>query len=356
MPSVTEKSLVLVVGAGASKEANLPVGTELKQQIASALDIRYDDFGLRRISGDNIINEAFQHHATATDSSRADINPYLHSAWRIRDAMPQAISIDNFIDSHRDEEKIAFCGKLAIARCILAAEVDSALQIDRRNGYNKINFSALGDTWYNAFFQILTENCQQADLPESLSKIAIICFNYDRCIEHYLYWAIQNYYGMGPAGAADALSNLEIYHPYGTVGELPWQSQEQGIEFGSTPRGLQLLTLAGKLRTFTEGIDPTTSKISAIRSTLREAHRIAFLGFAFHRLNVQFLFPGLEDRSRLDGCPIYATAYGISSADVQAISEELSSVGGFDRRRIYLRNDLQCSQLFREFGRGLSIQ
>ena len=123
--NLTEKSLVLVVGAGASKEVNLPVGAELKTQIAKVLNIQYEHF--KKISGDDIINDSFR--ILAADR----IDPYVVAARRVRDAMPQAISIDNFIDSHRTDEKIAKCGKLAIARCILQAESKSLLKIDRRN-------------------------------------------------------------------------------------------------------------------------------------------------------------------------------------------------------------------------------
>ena len=45
------KFLVLVLGAGASKEVNLPIGTELKSEIARLLDIRFE-FGSRQKSGD----------------------------------------------------------------------------------------------------------------------------------------------------------------------------------------------------------------------------------------------------------------------------------------------------------------
>lgn len=354
MSSTTEKSLVLVVGAGASKEAKLPVGGELKLQIARALDIRYG--GFRKISGDDIINAALERHVASINPHQGDLNPYLKAAWRVRDAMPQAISIDNFIDSHRSDDKIALCGKLAIARCILQAEADSLLQVDRSNLYNKVKFSSLENTWYNAFFQLLTENCQECDLQPRLSKVAIICFNYDRCIEHYLYSALQNYYGMKPEDAATILSTLEIHHPYGTVGKLPWQSQGEGIEFGSTPQPRQMLALAGELRTFTEGVDPKTSDISITRSTLKSAHRITFLGFAFHRLNMQLLFPGPADGDKTRNSPVYATAYGISFADTEVISDELSNIAGINRNKIRLENTLQCAGLFREFWRSLSIQ
>ena len=145
----------------------------------------------------------------------------------------------------------------------------------------------------------MTENTQQSDLSERLSKVAIICFNYDRCIEHYMHLALQNYYGMSPEDATVTLSHLEIHHPYGTVGKLPWQDPQKGFEYGATPESQQLLTLAGELRTFTEGIDSRKSDITAIRSTLASAKRLAFLGFAFHRLNIELLFPGLADGEKV---------------------------------------------------------
>jgi hypothetical protein len=350
------KSLVLVVGAGASKEANLPVGGELKQQIANVLDIRYDSFGYQMTKGDRLINETFRVLASIAEPRNGNVNPYLQAAHRMRDAMPLALSIDNFIDSHRSDEKIEICGKLAIARCILKAEASSILQVDRRNIYNKINFTALESTWYNAFFQLLTETCQQADLAQRLSRVAIICFNYDRCVEHYLHSALQHYYAMKPEEAAAALTNLEIHHPYGTVGKLPWQHQGEEFDFGATPEPPQLLALAAELRTFTEGIDPKRSNISAIRSALASANRIAFLGFAYHRLNLQLLFPGLADGDEAGACSVYATAHGISPADLEEIKQELKSVAGIRHNRIHLRNDLKCSDLFREFWRSLSLQ
>jgi hypothetical protein len=348
--NLTEKSLVLVVGAGASKEVNLPVGAELKKQIAKVLNIQYEHF--HKTSGDDIINDSFM-----ILSTNRDIQPYLDAACRVRDAMPQAISIDNFIDSHQLDEKISICGKLAIARCILTAESKSLLKIDRSNIYNKPDFSALEPTWFNAFFQLLTERCQQADLPERLSKVAIISFNYDRCIEHYLFWSFQNYYGMTAKEASEVLTHLEIHHPYGMVGKLPWQQgAHEQFEFGDTPIPKKLLSLAGELRTFTEGIDPTKSDISAIQAALSTAQRIAFLGFAFHRQNIELLLLGQNMGGKERNCRVYATAYGISSPDIRLIKQDIISLAGISDEHIYVEIGLKCSELFSEFWRSLSLQ
>jgi hypothetical protein len=345
------KALVLVVGAGASKEADLPVGSELKSQIAKKFAFR---FGHRGISdgGDDLIARAL-YHVAASDK---DLNALVQAAWHIRDAMPQAISIDNFIDSHRENERIAVCGKLAIVRCILLAEDKSKLQFDRSNIYNKMKFEPLEATWFNSFFQILTENCGRRDLADRLQRVAIISFNYDRCIEHYLYHALQNYYGMAAEEAAEALAILEIHHPYGRAGTLPWVDRENGIDFGATPSLAQLVALSKQLRTFTEGVDPSTSDIAAIRALLASAKRIAFLGFAFHRLNLELLFPGLPPGTLIPTSPrIFSTALGISKSDVELISQDLARMGGFSLGLIKMHTDLTCEKLFVEYRRSMSL-
>jgi hypothetical protein len=114
------KSLVLVVGAGASREVNMPTGEELKRSIAEALNFHVEPFQVA--GGNQRIVEALYRLVQGADGRPGDINPYLKAARLICDAMPQAPSIDNFIDSHRNDGRISQCGKLAVAACILAAE------------------------------------------------------------------------------------------------------------------------------------------------------------------------------------------------------------------------------------------
>ncbi|WP_428357229.1 hypothetical protein [Methyloprofundus sp.] len=120
---------VIGAGAGASKEANLPTGRELKDKISRLLDIRFDFH--QQEHGDYQIVNALRELVKGEDGKNGDINPYIHEAWHIRDALPQAISIDNFIDSQRGNEKIAICGKLAIVRSILDAEKNSILFFEK---------------------------------------------------------------------------------------------------------------------------------------------------------------------------------------------------------------------------------
>lgn len=347
------KSLVLVVGAGASFEANLPLGSGLKKRITDLLDIRYD---FRRESGDALIDQAFRVIVQLPDGRRGDINPYLHASWRIRDAMPQAISIDNFIDAHRGDSLVERAGKLAIVRSILEAEARSSLTIDSSNSYNRLKFETVRATWFNSFFQLLTENCQFESLAERFARVGIVCFNYDRCIEHYLFNALQNYYGVTAKVAAEALTHLEIHHPYGTVGRLPWMGGEQQIAYGGKPSANQLVQLAERIRTFTEGSNIAESDISAVRAVLASAERIAFLGFAFHRLNLELLFPPQPTGVPTRVCPVFATGVGISEADAAVIREELFQLAGLNPNSTQIARETSCSKLFEDYRRSLSLR
>ncbi|MCX6581163.1 MAG: hypothetical protein NT166_13370 [Candidatus Aminicenantes bacterium] len=339
---------VYVIGAGASKEAKLPTGAELKEKIIRALDIRHDFH--KQISGDYIITEALRIH-------KADINQYFESAHQIRDALPLAISIDNYIDTRRDDDRIALCGKLAIVRSILEAEQKSHLHFESSNKDSNIPFRNLEKTWYTPFFQLLTENCTKSDLQERFKSVTLIIFNYDRCIEHFIYYALQKYYRLPVHEAAELVKAITIYHPYGDVGTLPWLMQQTGtnrnmkMEFGNEPHPAQLLGLSKNIKTFTEGTDPQSSEISEIRRRMSIANRVVFLGFAFHPMNVQIITPEHVDDAKL--VKIFATTLGISDSDEGVIKgqikESLPNTNSVNMKKI------SCFEFFGEYWRSLSF-
>jgi len=350
-----DKKTVFIIGAGASKEVGLPVGSVLKGKIAKALDIRFQDFS-EMVSGDRSIYEAFLEKVSGAQNPNEQLRCLQQAGWHIRDAMPQAISIDNFIDTHNENKHVELCGKLAIVRTILEAEAKSTLTVDRRQGSGQLRFETLAETWFNRFFQRLSENCKPADLKHRLKSVTLIIFNYDRCIEHYLYHAFQNYYSMSPSESAELLQGLEIYHPYGVVGSLPWQRMDNAIEFGQEPSGRGLLLLAGQIKTFTEGTNEHFSEVNSIRSNMKTAQRLIFLGFAFHKLNLEILCPvGASYTSRPNGRWVLATAHGISDSDARVISDDLAARGVLSARDIQIRNNLRCNGLFEEYGRTISF-
>lgn len=355
---MSNKKTLYIVGAGASSEANLPTGYELKEKIASLLDIQLD-YSDTQLRGDRYIYNALQIYVEQSEIHEKDIDlylqAYLRAAWRIRDAMPQAISIDSFIDTHNDDKKIELCGKLAIVRSIMDAERKSLLYIDPSNINNRLNFSGLEETWYTSFMRLLTENCTKDKLSTRLKSIALIVFNYDRCIEHFLYNSLQNYYGIGTDEAGKLVNEIEIYHPYGVVGSLPWQS-DQSVAFGAELHAQKLLNLTHQIKTFTESTDPQSSEIIAIRNNVIKADYIVYLGFAYHKLNMNLLMPDspiANSLKKTSSC--FGTAKGISSSDCEIIKAELRDFYKSSRIKINIRNELDCHRLFEEYWRSLSL-
>lgn len=343
------KATVFIIGAGASTEANLPTSVKLKNQIAELLDLLMDDWGAKLISGDNLILEALRQIIQLPENKDEDFSHFIRAAHHIRDALPQAISIDNFIDTQRDNNKIALCGKLAIVRTILEAEKNSLLYFDNSRHDNKINFNNLEKTWYIQFFKLLTENCDKNELAERLKTITLIIFNYDRCIEHFLYYGFQNYYKISGEQAFVLIKNIKIYHPYGDVGNLPWTKQKEIIDFGKNPSINDLITLSKKIKTFTEGVDPNSSDINKIKEQTGNASRLIFLGFAFHKLNMQLIAPENVE----NGIKCYATTFGISKSDRGVLNSQMHVL--FKERIKINMTELKCSAFFNEYWRSLSF-
>ena len=346
------ENTVFIIGAGASQEANLRTGLNLKGHIAQLLDIRYGDVGTKQEHGDHLIAGALFEHVRQPDGHRGDINPYLYEAWHIRDALPQAISIDHFIDAHRDNDKIGLCGKLAIVRSILEDERNSLLYYEPSRN-SKLNFRALEKTWYIPFFQLLTENCGKNDITDRFKSITLIIFNYDRCVEHFIYDALQNYYKLTEGEVIEFVKNINIYHPYGAVGTLPWVDQNRAMEFGAEPRPAQLLELSHGIKTFTEGTDPESSEILEIRKHMRIANRVVFLGFAFHKLNMLLIAPEQVDSTINSNIRCFATTLEISNSDKEVIEAQIKEL--YHGEIIVNMANLTCSAFFTEYWRSLSF-
>jgi len=342
---------VFVIGAGASKEVGLPTGEELKGVIAKLLDLRWHH-GVQ-VGGDSDIDDAIK-YAMPMGGVNESYKKTIQSALHIRDALPQAISIDNFVDAHRDDESIAFCSKLAIVKAMLSSECKSLLHSKYDNIKRKFDFSALNNTWYIRFFQLITENCDKSDLGKRLSSVKLIIFNYDRCVEHFLYHAFINYYQISESDAAELISKITIYHPYGSVGDLPWMERGESIDFGGGLNHELLVSLSERIKTFTEGVDPGSSEVKEIKKVMIKAERVAFIGFAFHKLNMELISPERLMAFGWEGIKCFATTYQVSKSDQAVIKNQIQSIYGDDDIEVVM-SDTKCNDFFKEFSKSLSF-
>jgi hypothetical protein len=145
---------------------------------------------------------------------------------------------------------------------------------------------------------------------------------------------------------------MNIYHPYGSVGSLPWLASNDTIEFGADIDKVQLLQLSKKIKTFAEGTDPNSSDISAIKKHMEQANRLVFMGFAFHKLNMQLITPDTKKNGVRMKC--YATTLNISKSDEEVIRKQIGTLYGnalIDTKMA----DMECAKFFSEFWRSLAF-
>jgi hypothetical protein len=339
---------LFIVGAGASREADLPIGKELTSAIAKKLNFDLSHGSWAEGAGDAQIYEAIKRYAYQNNLPENDL---FRGARKIRDAMPQAASIDNFVDAHSTNRSIVMCGKLAITQAILEAEQNSKLiRTDQRGQHDDFDHATIAGTWYVPFFRLLVESVRNEDVSTLFDNVSFIVFNYDRCIEHYLYYAIRNYFSI--TDASTLMSKLKVYHPYGVVGYLPWQSSTNHVSFGGLRFNGHLLDVATKIRTFTERVEGHDPTLTEIRREIQEAEQIVFLGFGYYELNMKLLGPEAAGRVRR----VFGTAKGISDADVSTIIiPEISAMLKKDvLRATHVKNNLTCCELFDEYWHTLS--
>lgn len=333
---------VLVVGAGASCEAYFPDGRTLLKQIVDMLSIEFDDFG-RPSQGDRIIEQLLRR----AHQRFGGINSLIDAAWRIRDAASMAASIDNIIEQHDDSEAINFVGKLAIVRSILTAEQNSSIaRVPRR--LDEIEIEAVANAWYGPLVELLCENVPRRRAEEVFDNLSIVCFNYDRAIEHVLPFALQRAWGLELDHARALVAKLEIIHPYGQVGALSSPGRNDGVPYGASewPMMAELVT---DIRTFSERVQEEKT-LSKIRSLVGEAEQVIFLGFAFHQPNMELITPENPRAKRA-----LATAFKLPENEVRQIEKQIRGMfrlhEGIDG--LVLHNGT-CSSLIRENWRTIT--
>ncbi len=344
-----KKKTVFIVGAGASKEVGLPIGDELKLKIGVKLDIRFDN-GYDLSAGDPKIVEAVRH--ILHEKQERDINPHCQAGRIIASAMHQALSIDNFLHTHSDNELIVQMGKLGIAATIMEAESSSKISGDQRR-YGQINFASHPDIWHNTFCKMLCEGVQTRGLEKLFENVSFITFNYDRCIEHYVSQWVSNYMQIPLPDAQELTGKLTVIHPYGQVGRLPWQRNGlTSVPYGSSVEGQTLPKIASHIRTFTEQVEDETVP-EKMRELIEEAQQVVYLGFSYGSMNMDLM----RLRRRCSMKTVRGTALGIAAPNMSAITDLINStmyVMGEHFMGTRSFDAVTCNQLLNDYFRTLA--
>lgn len=341
---------VFIIGAGASKEAKLPIGEELTERIADLLKLHVEFNNLKR--GDAQI---FQSVLRLVHSGPPwNENQFIQSGHAVAEAMELALSIDTFLETHSANHEFVMLGKLGIARAIATEERKSHLapSADQSKPFNMRN---IGATWYVSLARQLFTGISAQNPEQAFEDVSFIIFNYDRCLQIFLVRALQVYFRIDAQQAQEIVQRVRIIHPYGSLGSI-FPNTAEHVPFG--PERFDLLAAAERIQTFSESADSKRSV--QIKYMVEQAETLVFLGFGFHEQNMKLLDCGHGVYyERGFARRAFATTYGLSESDTKFVRNQISHLvtdAPEDRQFgqwIFTLNGT-CADLFRGYWRSLT--
>ena len=356
-----KKQTLFVVGAGASFELGLPLGIKLAENIAAKLHFKFD-YG-RMTEGDDRFFSALQQKFPDGDI----LNNNLRACARIKSGILLARSIDNYIDAHKEDAKVASMGKLAIIDCIVKAEKSSKLYFDPHSSEYTFDTKKLDKTWIAELVDLLFYGTPKSNIDRIFNNLSVISFNYDRCIQQALVLALHTYYHFDTATCFEIVNKLRIIYPYGSLGHFSQAQSAKAVPFGADIHPSYLFELSKNIRTYSEQL-ADIELVSQISTEVENAQNIVFLGCAYHPQNINILTsnnPNFEKN-------IYGTALGISDDGVaqkrlrlfynlhfsSSISRDSADLPHDSRINsfIKLENALGCFDLMQEYRHSLLHQ
>lgn len=203
------------------------------------------------------------------------------------------------------------------------------------------------DDWYEYLWAQLSSGITGSNLKAfSETRLTVVTFNYDLSLEHYLFTAAKNSYGLADDEATKLLEPIKFVHLYGQLSGNPFSSAFC-YEFNFQNDFRLLVKDAALIQVIDEQRELELSNFSKASDALTKAQRICFLGFGFDETNVRrlglariFLNRAHADDVSANPFPfpeVVATSLGLETserlANQQLLTVELSRTsrpgGGF---------------------------
>jgi hypothetical protein len=157
------QKVVFVVGAGASREYNFPLGSHLKDRIAADVRFRFE-YGSQMKSGSPELLDHIRRHVKG-DNVRT--NEYTRAANLLASAIPSFVSIDEALHFVSGTPEAVEVGKIAIVDHILRAERSSTLALDPQKG----RLTDLPDGWIGEMFSMAVAGSRREDLASVFDNV-----------------------------------------------------------------------------------------------------------------------------------------------------------------------------------------
>jgi hypothetical protein len=332
------KPVIFVIGAGASHEYKLPLGGALKDAIATKVKFRFQH-GNELVSGDQNLLDHIRRHVSEPERR----NDYTRAANLLAAATGSFISIDEALHYVGATPEAVEVGKIAIIQEILRAEGESHLCIDRQTG--RLDIESVDGCWMAGLLSMALAGIQRGQLQTAFDKVTFINFNYDRAIEHYLYWALQQRGSATADEARQIVENLHMIRPYGSIGPLSFNFSDP-YSFGGTAhfdpfKGIE------NIRTYTE--QNHLHDADALAKALVEAQLIVFLGFGYHATNLDLL----KTIPAASAASVLGTSVGIHQQNLKPITSRIMYNMRINRDVSLL--DMSASALLRDLRQRILV-
>lgn len=271
--------------------------------------------------------QGFAHALLSPDNPKDGILPQQMERFLGEFNDSQQPSIDAFL-GHRPE--FIDIGKAVIAYCLISCERDDKLLVED-----------VGSSWYVHLLKQMDESFDDFDV----NQLAVITYNYDRSLEHFLFRVLKSRYGKSDGDVAKKLAGIPIVHVHGQLGFLEWQEREPGITRGyePTPSKVAVRAAASGIKIISEGIDDTP-ELSKACGLLLGAQHIHFLGFGYNPTNMRRLMWPLKDghgNYGNAGRTIHGTCKGFTDEERQILVADYQGLWcGNSDILDYLRSDM----------------
>ena len=334
------KPVVFIIGAGASFEYGFPLGTTLKDTIATKVKFRFQHGSNYLSSGDPELLEHIRRHAP----DRKRQGEYTTAANVLAAAIGSFISIDEALHYVGATPEAVEIGKIAIIQEILRAEGESKIRIDRQKGRPDIDI--VDGCWIAGLLSMALAEIQRGQLQTAFEKVTFINFNYDRAIEHYLYWALQERASATADEARQIVEGLNMIRPYGSIGPLSFNFSDP-YSFGSTAYFDPFKRLKN-IRTYTEQ-KPMHDK-DELAKALVEAQSILLLGFGYHATNLDLI----KTAPASSAASVLGTFVGVHPQNLEVITSRITGNLRINRNQVSLL-EMEASVMLRDLRQRILI-
>ncbi len=260
---------VLVLGAGASMPYGYPSGRKLREMLIN-----------QDLYQPLVKFELIREHAL-----ESFCRTFQFSGMRSIDAFLSRRGHETLPGSNATVEEI---GKMGIAVALRSSKSLNSLFHSPSEivGISNIDRE---DNWYEYLWDRLTQGVSATNVDFFKSnRLTIVTFNYDLSLEHYLFNAMTNSYGIAEGQARELLGCIKFVHLYGKLSGNPYSAR---FNYSLNSDYLENLVRADSklIEVIDERRREKTESFEAAFHALETAERICFLGFGFDSTNVNRL-------------------------------------------------------------------